>query len=198
MRLLIHFYGDLHQPLHNISYVDDDKFKKGDVGGNSFKIDLPGARDLHTLWDKCLKKCKEVKLPLNKQDFDLIDAYAKTLMKKYPRSTKWVKDRLEIVSVKKISLESIPLAIKYVYGGIKYNEAPTKKYMQEGGELIDKQLLIGGYRLSDSLQTLFKDEEVLMPHIKESNLSEDEESEDSHDCQEERIHTDILLSLIHI
>ena len=166
MRLLIHFYGDLHQPLHNVSFVDDKDFKKGDAGGNAFKIDLPGARDLHTLWDKCVKKCKEVVLPLSKEDFDLIDSYAKDLMKKYPRSQKWVKERLEVVSVKEISLESIPMAIDYVYKGIQFNKKPTQSYLEEGGNLIDKQLLIGGYRLSDSLQILFEDEEVLKPHLK--------------------------------
>ena len=33
MRLLIHFIGDIHQPLHAISRVDS-KYPKGDAGGN--------------------------------------------------------------------------------------------------------------------------------------------------------------------
>ena len=38
LRLLIHFMGDLHQPLHNTSLVNDD-FPNGDSGGNSFQIE---------------------------------------------------------------------------------------------------------------------------------------------------------------
>ncbi len=33
IRLLIHFVGDIHQPLHAISRVDS-KYPKGDAGGN--------------------------------------------------------------------------------------------------------------------------------------------------------------------
>lgn len=40
MRFLIHYVGDLHQPLHCSSRVNGD-YPKGDRGGNSFK--LPAA-----------------------------------------------------------------------------------------------------------------------------------------------------------
>ena len=33
LRLLIHYIGDIHQPLHAISRVDS-KYPKGDAGGN--------------------------------------------------------------------------------------------------------------------------------------------------------------------
>jgi hypothetical protein len=168
MRLLIHFYGDLHQPLHNISLVDDDTFKKGDGGGNKFVIDLPGARDLHTLWDLCVKKCKALKLPLTKEHFDYVDHYAKELMRRFPRSRKWVQKRLEVTSVNEISKESIQMAIDTVYNGIEPNAKPSEEYMEKGGDLIERQLVIGGYRLSDALQTLFEDENVLEKHVKES------------------------------
>lgn len=168
MRMLIHFYGDLHQPLHNVSFVDDDEFFKGDAGGNKFVLDLPGARDLHTLWDVCVKRCKAIKLPLTQKNFDYVDNFARKLMKQFPRSTNWVKNRLKITSVKAMSEEAIQFAIDYVYKGISYNEAPSDDYMKVGGDFIEKQMLIGGYRLSNALQNLFKDEDVLKPHIKES------------------------------
>jgi len=37
MRLLIHYCGDIHQPLHATSRVDHE-YPKGDFGGNTFKI----------------------------------------------------------------------------------------------------------------------------------------------------------------
>ncbi|HVV28392.1 MAG TPA: S1/P1 nuclease [Rhizomicrobium sp.] len=44
LRFLIHFVGDIHQPLHA---VDDD-----DRGGNAVRVYLPGDRtNLHHIWD---------------------------------------------------------------------------------------------------------------------------------------------------
>lgn len=174
LRMLIHFFGDLHQPLHNVSFVDDDEFFKGDSGGNKFIVDLPGARNLHLLWDLCVKRCKAITLPLTKKNFDYIDSFARKLMNEFPRSTNWVKKRLKVTSVKEMSDESIQYAIDYVYKGIEHKNAPTKKYLQIGGDMIEQQILIAGYRLSDSLQKLFNDEDVLEPHIKTSAHENDD------------------------
>ncbi|MGA7409883.1 MAG: S1/P1 nuclease [Bryobacteraceae bacterium] len=45
IRFLIHFVGDVHQPLHAISDAD--------LGGNCERLDPPvdTARNLHALWD---------------------------------------------------------------------------------------------------------------------------------------------------
>lgn len=51
VRLLIHYLGDIHQPLHCLSRVDQN-YPVGDKGGNDFK--LPNhydANNLHSLWD---------------------------------------------------------------------------------------------------------------------------------------------------
>lgn len=37
LRLLIHYVGDYHQPLHCMDRVDDD-FPKGDKGANDFPL----------------------------------------------------------------------------------------------------------------------------------------------------------------
>lgn len=54
LRLLIHYVGDIHQPLHCSDRIDKN-FPKGDLGGNLFL--LPGhytANDLHAVWDSVL------------------------------------------------------------------------------------------------------------------------------------------------
>lgn len=51
LRLLIHFIGDIHQPLHCMNRVND-QFPKGDKGGNEFL--LPNhlrSNNLHAVWD---------------------------------------------------------------------------------------------------------------------------------------------------
>lgn len=170
LRMLIHFYGDLHQPLHNVSLVNED-FPKGDQGGNMFVLDLPGARDLHTLWDMCVKKYPDIQHPLSKAKFDQIDSIARSVMKAYPRNDKNIKKRLDITSVNDISQESIDLAIEYVYKGVENGAVPSEEYLERGRTMIDEQLAVGGFRLTDSLRSLFSNENVLMPHIKQDKRS---------------------------
>ena len=54
LRLLIHYVGDIHMPLHATTMYSED-FKQGDRGGNSFHIDGDeGIDELHALWDSVL------------------------------------------------------------------------------------------------------------------------------------------------
>lgn len=37
MRHMMHFVGDIHQPMHTTTMYSE-KFRRGDMGGNFFKI----------------------------------------------------------------------------------------------------------------------------------------------------------------
>ena len=51
LRLIIHYVGDIHQPLHATSLVDSD-YPSGDFGGNrEYLPDICGAHNLHSVWD---------------------------------------------------------------------------------------------------------------------------------------------------
>lgn len=51
LRLLIHYLGDIHQPLHATARVDHE-YPKGDEGGNFFHLpSKEGAKNLHSVWD---------------------------------------------------------------------------------------------------------------------------------------------------
>jgi hypothetical protein len=51
LRFLVHVIGDIHQPLHSSSLVNDI-FPNGDLGGNLFKINYSQNIDeLHKLFD---------------------------------------------------------------------------------------------------------------------------------------------------
>jgi len=52
MRLLMHYVGDMHQPLHDENRLDK-KYPKGDAGGNAFTFSKShyGVSELHALWD---------------------------------------------------------------------------------------------------------------------------------------------------
>jgi hypothetical protein len=54
LRLLIHYVGDIHQPLHAISRFNED-FPIGDRGGNEFTLPSKDqVTNLHSLWDSVL------------------------------------------------------------------------------------------------------------------------------------------------
>lgn len=51
LRLIIHYVGDLHQPLHAVAEVDS-KYPSGDQGGNAESLpSICGAGNLHAVWD---------------------------------------------------------------------------------------------------------------------------------------------------
>ncbi len=53
---IFHLVGDIHQPLHNVSYFADTKhYRRGDLGGNLFGVRADGQRvKLHAYWDNLL------------------------------------------------------------------------------------------------------------------------------------------------
>ena len=51
LRLLIHYYGDVHQPLHIANRYTKD-LPSGDRGGNDFPLKYHyTANELHAVWD---------------------------------------------------------------------------------------------------------------------------------------------------
>jgi hypothetical protein len=51
--LLVHFVGDIHQPLHTINRYSK-QHPQGDLGGNKYKIHAAHADNLHLYWDQGL------------------------------------------------------------------------------------------------------------------------------------------------
>ena len=72
LRLVIHYVGDIHQPLHNSALVNES-YPRGDGGGNAIPIaDVKsGVNNLHKLYDSVLYKYTGyAKLPLTDDDFN--------------------------------------------------------------------------------------------------------------------------------
>ena len=70
LRLLIHYIGDVHQPLHNVQRYTQ-LHPKGDNGGNYFDLKYHyGANNLHSVWDKVVYLYhKSVKRPFTEESF---------------------------------------------------------------------------------------------------------------------------------
>jgi nuclease S1 len=59
LKFVVHFVGDIHQPLHDTTGIDPET-ETGDLGGNSIKVtfmdqkDNPHDSNLHQVWDSDL------------------------------------------------------------------------------------------------------------------------------------------------
>jgi hypothetical protein len=155
LRYLIHFVGDVHQPLHAVSRETDD-MPQGDAGGNKFviqKVEGVGMWHpcLHELWDWACGLYDHVSRPLNDADRYEIDEDADKIMEDFPQA--------KLPSSKDLTPEhwmdeSVIVAKKYVYTDIKEGDAPSDKYLERGKVVCEQRLALAGYRLAGLLNKL--------------------------------------------
>jgi len=91
LRLLIHYLGDVHQPLHSVSRYTEE-YPDGDAGGNLFKIPPSGkdngVTNLHAVWDAVGYKFDNFfQQPLSNEDWDSIGLSAFEIRQKFPHSS---------------------------------------------------------------------------------------------------------------
>ncbi len=146
LRFLVHFVGDVHQPMHTIT-----RFTKawpyGDKGGNQFPIKDSHAKSLHQLWDQGVGSFGNGALmakQVRKMSTDIEQAY--------PPST--FKGRLSDDKPQDWAQESHELAIKYAYNTNPY-QSISKAYRAEGQIISQKQLALAGYRLANVLNEAY-------------------------------------------
>lgn len=51
LRIALHIWGDIHNPVHVSEFYDAGAFKTGDWGANKVKTNTSFASDLHAVWD---------------------------------------------------------------------------------------------------------------------------------------------------
>ena len=85
LRLVIHYVGDIHQPLHNSALVSES-FPRGDGGGNGIPIEnvKSGVKNLHSLYDSVLYEYTGyATLPLTDSYFGRLETAATSLSYRY-------------------------------------------------------------------------------------------------------------------
>lgn len=176
LRFLIHLVGDVHQPLHAVSRVSK-QHPQGDAGGNAFELSKPKSK-LHTYWDKTLGFYSEVKAPLSDGHFTKVREAAEQLMSKYPR--KDLADDLKIELVSKWIEKGKNLAKDFAYKGIEEGGEATEAYRQAAKPVIERQLILGGYRLADLIIDTYKNGKLddYFSKNQVTDFVEDDESED--------------------
>ena len=134
MRLLIHFIGDLHQPMHTA--------RKEDLGGNKVTVSWFGQRsNLHRVWDEQL---------IDYQQLSYTEYATAINHPTKEQLTKWRAD-----SLKEDVYESY-LTCNKIYAATKADDKLSYNYNFQFVDLMNEQLLKGGVRLAEILNTLYK------------------------------------------
>lgn len=150
LRFLVHFFGDIHQPLHDttlFSYY----FPNSDYGGNSFKIVYDAnINQLHKLWDSAIGMLEtDLPRPLSTSSWETLDQLAQWYTGNYTRDD--LSYELQSKSLTSWTLDAYMLAIDYVYNGIEVGQTPSPEYIALARQVVMKQIALSGYRLTDYL-----------------------------------------------
>lgn len=143
---LLHFVGDIHQPLHTV-VLYNKTFPHGDGGGNFYLIKSPFAKNLHQYWDMGGGIFKTTHPSKN-----AIQQCALKIQMLYPKSQ--FSAQIQDLNPQNWAHESLELAQQQVYT-IPFNSKPSKAYQAKVQDLTQQQAALAGYRLAAILNSLF-------------------------------------------
>lgn len=125
LRLIIHYVGDIHQPLHGVAAVDSE-FPTGDRGGNSEHIpSQEGASNLHAVWDSMIYMYPGYpNLPLSDSDWDWYTSTSDDIASTYPIDDSLIKAG----DFQGWADEDLTLAEEDVYADFVEGEIPSEEY----------------------------------------------------------------------
>jgi hypothetical protein len=129
--LIFHLIGDLHQPLHTGYAIDK--------GGNTIQVSSPYVGgNLHSVWDTQIIEYKNVTLDSCMQTYATLDTNQVLEIKKI-NELKWMYQSRSLLDT--------------VYSF--QDNFLDKKYIDSNADVIKKQLVMGGLRLSSLLSSIF-------------------------------------------
>lgn len=146
LAFLVHFVGDIHQPLHTVSRISK-AHPDGDQGGNLFFIQSPNnsrQTNLHSLWDSGLGVF-ELSSPND------LSALVQTITAMYPE--KYFGNQINDLDPEDWSKEGSELAMNVVYKTVE-NRVPNVSYIESGKQLAEQRIALAGYRLARVLNRL--------------------------------------------
>jgi hypothetical protein len=148
---LVHFIGDLHQPLHAAALYSH-QFPHGDRGGNAITVTVKGKEvKLHALWDDiCQVPAPIYKRPLSDTDAFALAATADRLEDSYKFSSSLRKVR----EPQTMADESHEFAVNSSYDGVVPHVEVDEAYMQRCKEVAEGRIVLAGCRLGYLLNDL--------------------------------------------
>ncbi|MCK0130795.1 S1/P1 nuclease [Flavobacteriaceae bacterium F08102] len=133
LKLLIHFIGDLHQPLH--------LGRPEDQGGNTIQVQWFGRRsNLHRVWDE-----------------DMITSYKMGYWELASNTKQLTKAQIKAIQTGSLTdwVAEVHQITKQVYASVKPGEELDYRYSYDYFSIVRDQLHIGGLRLAKILEDIF-------------------------------------------
>lgn len=133
LKLLIHFIGDMHQPMH-VGLLEDK-------GGNDFKLQwFYSDTNLHSVWDR-----------------KMIDSYDMSYSELADNTEKLTRKQVKVLQQGSIVdwVNDTHQLTKKVYANVKPNENLRYRYSYDNFKTVRTQLQKGGIRLAKVLNDLF-------------------------------------------
>lgn len=125
LRLVIHYVGDIHQPLHSTAEVNST-YPNGDAGGNLEKVpSVNGISNLHSVWDSVIYQYPGYPvMPLSTTDWNWYTSTTNTMASSYPVSS------ANILSEDYMGWanQSFDIAVNNVYPGFVSGSTPSTQY----------------------------------------------------------------------
>lgn len=154
---LVHFYGDIHQPLH-ATELFSSTYPTGDRGGNLQSVTVNGTQTkLHFIWDSiCWEYNAELSRPLSNSDREVVVDLVSYLTSTYTFTSKQKEEYNSTV----FAQESLAAAIKYAYPGTYDGMTIDSDYLARCKPIAEARVALAGYRLGSQLSYLFRDSKI--------------------------------------
>lgn len=146
LRFLLHFVGDVHQPLHAFEYYDEH-YPDGTQGGNLYPIKSKYGNNLHRYWDHAggWTSQQAAQWPLSSKE---VKRLAKLIEARYPKSH--FARELQQLEPKSWAEESFMVARKHAYTLAKF-AGPGADYEKNAQAQSTERMALAGYRLAQEL-----------------------------------------------
>jgi hypothetical protein len=154
LRFIIHFVGDIHQPLHCATRVSGAN-PEGDRGGNLVSISVAGKKtNLHSYWDGGIGSFPKTGPNFAPPPLSQIPAAAASAMVGNPATDPKVKLN-DPFNYAAWADESFALAKSTAYKGMQNGATPTAAYNTKALQVARQRVAWGGYRLAALLNAIW-------------------------------------------
>jgi hypothetical protein len=154
LRFIIHFVGDIHQPLHSATRVSS-ALPQGDRGGNSVSIKVGGKKtNLHSYWDGGIGSFPKTGPNFAPPPLSQIPAAVAKAKAGNPATNPKVKLN-DPFNYAAWADESFALAKSTAYQGMQNGVTPSASYNTKALKVARQRVAWGGYRLAALLNAIW-------------------------------------------
>lgn len=166
LRLLLHFMGDIQQPLHCTAAISAAT-PNGDAGGNGFAL-TGGWGNLHSLWDSGGNNLTDIlPRPLSVASQNILSNKVAAIEASYPYN--YSVNVGTVANPMTWAIEGLGLAQSICYSNITRNTTPSAGYLTTASNLTDQRMATGGQRLADLLNTILGTNAVTLTAVSRTN-----------------------------